>query len=74
MLFRSTGVVVVDVAQGSPAARMGLRRGDIILVLNGADIAAVAQLKEALGASTKIRRWQVQLRRGAQVMNLLVTL
>lgn len=69
-----TGVVVVDVAQGSPAARMGLRRGDIILVLNGADIAAVAQLKEALGASTKIRRWQVQLRRGAQAMNLLVTL
>ena len=69
----AAGVVVMDVAAGTPAARMGLRAGDILLVVNGVDIPAVAQLKEALGASTNIRRWMVQLRRGAQVMNLMVT-
>ena len=34
----------------------------------------MAELKAALGASKNIRRWQVQLRRGAQVMNLMITL
>jgi len=69
-----TGVVVMDVENGTPAARLGIQRGDMIQVLNGADIPAMKQLKEALGASRNIRRWQVQLRRGAQVMNLMVTL
>ncbi len=68
------GVVVMNVADGTPAARMGLRTGDILLVLNGADIPAMRQLREALGASKNIRRWMVQVRRGAQVMNLMVTL
>lgn len=69
-----TGVVVLDVENGTPAARLGLQRGDMIQVVNGADIPAMKQLKEAIGASKNIRRWQVQLRRGAQVMNLMVTL
>lgn len=68
------GVVVMDVAAGTPAARMGLRTGDILMVLNGADIPAMMQLKEALGASKNIRRWLVQVRRGSQVMKLMVTI
>lgn len=68
------GVVVMDVAAGTPAARMGLRTGDILMVLNGADIPAMTQLKEALGASKNIRRWLVQVRRGSQVMKLMVTI
>lgn len=68
------GVVVMDIAKGTQAARMGLRSGDIISMVNGADIQSVRQLKEALGASKNIRRWAVQLRRGGQVMNLVVTL
>ena len=70
----SEGVAVIDVAAGTPAARLGMRTGDIIQMLNGADIRAMAELKAALGASKNIRRWQVQLRRGAQVMNLMITL
>lgn len=66
------GVVVMDVADGTPAARMGLRTGDILMMLNGADIPAMRQLREALGASQNIRRWMVQVRRGSQVMNLMV--
>lgn len=68
------GVVVMDVAKGTQAARMGLRKGDIVSTVNGADIQTVRQLKEALAASRNIRRWAVQLRRGAQVMNLVVSL
>jgi len=70
----SEGVAVIDVAAGTPAARLGMRTGDIIQMLNGADIRSMAELKAALGASKNIRRWQVQLRRGAQVMNLMITL
>ncbi|MBW7911946.1 MAG: Do family serine endopeptidase [Alphaproteobacteria bacterium] len=70
----SEGVAVIEVAAGTPAARLGLRTGDIIQMLNGADIPSMTELKAALGASQNIRRWQVQLRRGAQVMNLMITL
>lgn len=74
LLDDSEGVAVIDVAAGTPAARLGMRTGDIIQMLNGADIRSMAELKAALGASKNIRRWQVQLRRGAQVMNLMITL
>lgn len=70
----ASGVVVTAVAGGSQAARLGLQPGDIILVVNGAQIPAMTELRAALAASVKIRRWMVQIQRGAQVMNLMVTL
>ena len=39
-----TGVVVLDVGQGSAAARIGLRVGDIILSVNGREISTVGEL------------------------------
>jgi serine protease Do len=39
-----SGVVVLDAMQGSAAARLGLRRGDIIRDLDGLDIDGVSAL------------------------------
>ncbi len=36
--FDSKGIVVTDVAQGSPADEMGLRKGDIVLSIDGRQI------------------------------------
>jgi Do/DeqQ family serine protease len=40
------GVMVVEVARKSPAARAGLRRGDIILAVNGHAVRSLAELLE----------------------------
>ena len=41
-----TGVVVLEVAQGSAAARIGLRMGDIIRSINGRETSTVAELMQ----------------------------
>ena len=61
------GVVVLDVAQGSPAARVGFRPGDVVLRLNGRDIRRVQDLTDALRQTPQT--WQVQVRRGDQTLN-----
>ena len=42
------GVLITDIAPDGPAARAGLRPGDVILRLGGADTASPAALKQAL--------------------------
>src|SRR5437867_3781711 len=43
---RAEGVSAVDVAQGSPAARAGIERGDVLLAVNNAPIRAPADVIE----------------------------
>jgi serine protease Do len=74
LAFEDAGVAVTAIENGSPAARLGLQIGDVIQRVNGADTPAVLELKTAIGASTQIRRWQVMIKRGTQVLNLMITL
>jgi serine protease Do len=62
------GVVVLDVAQASPAARIGLRPGDVVLRLNGRDVRRVRDLVDAL-RQPPAQAWQIQVRRGDQTLN-----
>lgn len=62
------GVIVMDVAQGSPAARIGLRPGDVVLRLNGREVRRVRDLTDAL-RQTPSQAWQIQVRRGDQTLN-----
>ncbi len=62
------GVVVLDVAQGSNAARIGLRPGDVVLRLNGRETRRVRDLVEALRQPPS-QAWQIQVRRGDQTLN-----
>ena len=43
-----TGVLVLRVGRGSPAAALGLRRGDLILGVDGTPVASAAELAQAL--------------------------
>jgi len=69
MDLMATGVVVVAIADASPARRFGFQQGDVIRQINGERIGTVAELRRALdGANT----WQIALQRGSRVMTLAV--
>ena len=42
------GLLVLSVAPGTPAARAGLRTGDVIIAANGEDIESVRELSEVI--------------------------
>ena len=49
------GVVVLRVPGGSPAARLGIRRGDIILQVNGQPVRSARQLQALLRRTGRVR-------------------
>ncbi|MSP67071.1 MAG: DegQ family serine endoprotease [Alphaproteobacteria bacterium] len=64
------GVLVAEVAQGSPAARAGLRRGDVITGVNRKPVGNVKELEGALKDGGKVLA--LNLRRGDSNMFLLI--
>ena len=58
------GVVVVDVADGSPAQSYGFRPGDLILSVNNEDIAKTRDLDRLSRAGSRV--WRVTIQRGGQ--------
>ncbi|MHB1127722.1 MAG: PDZ domain-containing protein [Bacillota bacterium] len=46
------GIRVLDVLWGSPAARIGMRSGDIITVVNGMEVNCAQELQQALQVAT----------------------
>ncbi len=62
-----TGVVVIEVRGGSPAARVGLRPGDIILRVAGREVRDVASLSAAL-QNRAAGPMRVAIRREGRVM------
>ena len=45
------GVLVSDVSKGSPAARAGLQRGDVIVAMNGEEMASTRKLRNRIAAA-----------------------
>ncbi|MBM3505158.1 MAG: DegQ family serine endoprotease [Alphaproteobacteria bacterium] len=62
------GVIILGIARGSPAQRVRLRPGDIILQVNRSGIDTVEDLQRALGAASE---WRIRFRRGGQELNLV---
>jgi S1-C subfamily serine protease len=58
------GVVVVDVAVGSPAQRVGFQRGDVINAVNGDRIGRTRDLERV--SATSPRLWRITLTRGGR--------
>jgi S1-C subfamily serine protease len=69
--FDSHGVVVTDVAQGSPAARMGLEKGDIFVSIDDKQIADVETFKSLVSRRTD--GWQIVLQRNGQVIQTFIS-
>jgi S1-C subfamily serine protease len=58
------GVLVVKVEPQSPAAAAGIARGDIILAVDGADVATVAEVQEAVTSKKPGDEVKVTVRHG----------
>ncbi len=66
----TAGVVVLDVLAGTPADRLGIEVGDLVLRLNGEAIAAVEGLAAVL--QQPVRRWQIAIRRGDRILETTI--
>lgn len=65
------GVVVADVYSGSPAARMGLRPGDIIRGINGNPIRTIGDLKASLSGGRGLM-WRLEIERNGALIRQFV--
>ena len=61
---------VVGVSRRSPANRVGLRPGDVVLKINDAEIGTVADVVNAT-AETR-RRWSLVVERGGRILRVSV--
>jgi serine protease Do len=69
-LSDSAGVVVADVEEGSPAARAGLRIGDVIASINGMPVDNVALFTLSLYLRTQGDKVNLKVLRGSKELNL----
>jgi S1-C subfamily serine protease len=67
----SHGVVVVDVYSGSPAARLGLRPGDIVRSINGNPIRSVEDMTAVLGGGRGLG-WRLEVERNGTLLRQFV--
>ncbi|MBS3848140.1 Do family serine endopeptidase [Devosia sp. BSSL-BM10] len=69
--YDATGVIITDIAAGSPAQAMGLRVDDVIISLN--DMAMNTAQAFADTASKRVRTWQIILQRDGRVTRSIVS-
>jgi Do/DeqQ family serine protease len=66
----TSGVVVRETESYSPARRVGLRPGDIILEINGQRLSRVADLERAV--QSRARVWRLAIKRGGEVLRTTI--
>jgi len=71
-LDRSAGLEVVEVVPGSPAARAGLRREDLVVDVDGVPITDAGDLQRLMVAETIGRPLPVRVFRGGELLTLTV--
>lgn len=66
------GAVVAQVIEGSPAARAGVRAGDIVLAVNGQPVRSANELRNAIGMMRRGSTAQLDLLREGRPLKLSV--
>ena len=64
------GVVILEVARNSPAARVGVQSGDVVLRIDEREVGSTSQLTRLLSRTQSA--WKVTVRRGDQVLTSTV--
>jgi S1-C subfamily serine protease len=65
-----SGVIVIEVEAGTPAARLGVRRGDIVIGVNEDRVTSVEVLVAALTGA--VGGWRLSLERDGRVYSLAI--
>lgn len=68
--FKNSGIIVLSVEPGSPAARYRFRRGDLILELNGREMKSADQLARRARRAGSV--WRFKLDRDGRVIRFSV--
>ena len=66
------GVVVVEVAANSPARKLRLKPGDILVRVNDSDIHSVADLSAIVNVNPD--EWRITIKRNNRMLNVVVSL
>ena len=66
------GVLIISVMPDSPAMVAGLRRGDVIIAIDGTAIVNAARLRDLIDQSQIERPMEIDIRRGEQTRQLSV--
>jgi Do/DeqQ family serine protease len=66
---QTEGVVITDVAGGSPAQQFGFQKGDIVLSVNSERIVKSADLEHVAGAGG--HQWRITIVRGGQQISVM---
>ena len=66
----TSGVVIRETESYSPARRVGLRPGDIIVDINGRDIERVRNLERAVRAQSRV--WRLAVKRGGETLRTAI--
>jgi S1-C subfamily serine protease len=72
-LDRRAGIAVAEVVEGSPAARAGLRRGDLILDVDGVAVQDASDLQRLMGADAINRPIALRLWRDGAIVQAIAT-
>ncbi len=73
-LKKSTGALVTEIYQGSPAEKAGLKRGDVILEINEKNIVTVETLRNTVAQSKVGSKIKLKVLRNAKNIALDVTI
>jgi serine protease Do len=71
-LAAQTGVVIEDVAEESPAAKAGLKKGDVVVEFDGERVRSVRQFTRLVQETPAGRKTQASVMRDGQKVNLTV--
>jgi len=72
-LSQRSGIEIMEVQPGKPAALAGLRAGDILLSIDGVTLQSVDEVHHRLGASSIGRPLACKVLRGVSIVELTVT-
>jgi S1-C subfamily serine protease len=72
--FPGPGVKVTGLVPDSPAARAGIKEGDVVMRIDGKIVASLQEFSNLLRTLTAGQTVTVGIQRGAEALNLPVTL
>lgn len=73
-LDQSTGVIISDIYEGGPGDRAGVRRGDVVVALNGKRIRDTDEMRFRLSELVVGEKAQVKVLRGKPAKSLTLTM